>query len=304
MKKTTALILALAAFGMPALNAQNLDKVEATARSLYKTQADSVLFIRAVVTVNVSVGEMSQPPQEQTTEQLATVIGADGLLVTSNMQLDPASMANGKTINTPKGPLTLSATSEVKELHVIMPDGTEIPARVVLKDKDLDLAFIKVDMASDEAKGMTLKAIDPTVSAAAGVVDNLVVLSRLSKVGGRYPKVYTTSVNGIMQKPRIFYSVIAEEPGTPAFDGDGKFVGLTTVRIDSSSSEMGEGNVRGLPVLLPANEIAKLVGQAREAAAKSVEKPVAKPVADEEVKPASSEAKQVVPEAEAAPANN
>jgi hypothetical protein len=41
-----------------------------------------------------------------------------------------------------------------------MADGTEIPADVLMRDSDLDLAFLRVKAGSKESKGVEFKAVD------------------------------------------------------------------------------------------------------------------------------------------------
>ena len=77
------------------------------------------------------------PPQEQKLEALGTIIAEDGLTVLSLSRVDPTATllsrmrAGGGTVNV-----------NYTEVLILMQDGTEVPARLVLKDSDLDLAFV------------------------------------------------------------------------------------------------------------------------------------------------------------------
>ena len=131
-----------------------------TALAVLASHQDSVLFLSAVVEIEMTAGESQAKKDERKLEILGTVIGKDGLIVVPLSTLDMASTMDGRTINTPKGPLRISAKSTTKEVKILMPDGSEVDAKVVAKDPDLDLAFIRPENPGD----VKLNAIDATDS--------------------------------------------------------------------------------------------------------------------------------------------
>ena len=121
---------------------------EATARVLHRTLGDAVVFVRATVSVTVTPGDQPAQSRDRTFEQLGTVVSADGRVLLAASAIDPAGVMDGRTVNTPMGEMKISATSQVKEAFIVLADGTEIPAKVVLKDKDLNLALVAPIAAS------------------------------------------------------------------------------------------------------------------------------------------------------------
>ena len=80
-------------------------------------------------------------------------------------------------MNTPKGPLKISAKSTTKEVKILMPDGSEVDAKVAAKDPDLDLAFIRPEKPAD----VKLTAINTADSAKLSLLEEVIVLGRLGK---------------------------------------------------------------------------------------------------------------------------
>lgn len=252
-------------------------ELHATATKLYENHSESVVWLSVIAKVSMSAdgdappqlkSQLAGQEQETTTETTATFIDESGLLVTALAQLDQSSMVDGKTVNTPMGAIKLKAKSEIKEIKAIMPDGTEIPADLVLKDPDLGLGFIKLRMDSDEADGVEIHAIDFTDSGEGRLLDDCIALGRLDDSLQREASVMTAEISGIVTRPRKFYRVRTDSIGCPVFLGDGKLLGLSVVR--KPAGDIGQ-NTKLSPVILPAAEVAKLADQARDAAPIEVE---------------------------------
>ena len=248
-------------------------ELQASARNLIDALQDSVVWVSIIAKSTVGV-EGDAPPQvkaglsamdkEGKSEATGTIIDPSGLIVTSLASIDKSSMVDGKVVNVPGvGPIKLKSTSEIKEIKVIMPDGTEIPADLVLKDADLGLGFIRVRADSKEAKGVTFKAIDLKDSAKGSLLDDCIGLGRLDDNMNREPSVVTTEISGLTTKPRLFYRVLTDSIGCPVFLSSGKLLGITTVR--KPGSDDGGTEVRVSPVVLPAADMVKLADQAKAA---------------------------------------
>ncbi len=95
------------------------------ALALFSSHKDSVLFLTAVVEIEVTAGDAPAKKEERKIEMLGTVIGKDGLIVAPLSTLDLASTVDGRTVNTPQGPVKLTAKSITKEVKILMPDGSE-----------------------------------------------------------------------------------------------------------------------------------------------------------------------------------
>jgi S1-C subfamily serine protease len=255
-------------------------ELHATATKLTESHADSVVWMSVIAKVSMSAdgdvpdqvkAQLSGQDRETTIETTGTFIDSSGMLVTALARLDQSSMVDGKTVNTPMGAIKLKAKSEIKEIKVIMPDGTEIPADLVLKDNDLGLGFVKLRMDSDEAKDVEISAIDLADSADGKLLDDCVALGRMDETFQREPSVLTSEISGITTRPRTFYRVMTDSIGCPVFLSSGKLLGLSVIR--KPSGDLG-GDTKLAPVVLPAAEIAKLATQAKEAAPVEEEAPV------------------------------
>jgi S1-C subfamily serine protease len=261
MKKMTViklgLALALLAVGQPLFAAEQPSVI--AARKIYSEQQDSVLWVSGVARINLSAegGEGgSIPEQERKFEALATVIGANGLLVASLDTIDPSHQISGKEVKMGNSKVRLDASVTIKELNIVMPDGTEVPAEVVMKDVDLNLAFIRAKADSKEMKGQTFKAVDLKDSAKAVIGEEVVSLGRMDEVLNRQPSVANGQVTVLVKKPREFVKVTSAMPGSPTFNLDGKLIGIAATRFAKQG---------GAIVLIPAADVVEIAEQAKTA---------------------------------------
>lgn len=247
--------VALAAF-VGAAAAQAATKEEAAAgRDVMTRFADTVVGVELVLSLRVKVGDREQPPREQRVEVSGTVISPDGLTVTTLAAVDPQAtmqaMGGG-------GRGAEIVGSDFKEVKLRLADGREVPARFVLKDADLDLAFMAPE-TSEAAR--TFPHVDLADAASGAVLDTYFYVARAPKTLQRVPLVRKTEVLGIVERPRRFYLLTDQLPGTPIFDPTGKVLGVTV-------QHFANGNRTGF-VVLPAEDIADMAKQAREAMGRS-----------------------------------
>ncbi len=251
--------------------AEAAPKIEETARRLFKMQADSIITVRATVALTMSAGDNPSQSRDQTVEEFGTVLTSDGLVVVSASSIDPATAADGRTVNMRGNQVKLSVTSEVKEARFIMPDGTEVPATVIFKDRDLNLAYLAPEVGAEEAKDAKFIPILTSPIQKLTVLDEVVVLSRLEKAMGRTAAVECDSIKAVLDKPRQFYVIHIPTPGLPVFGNTGNFAGFLTTRFGSAGEA---GGISISPVVLPAAEVVKSIEQAK---AKRAATPAPKP---------------------------
>ncbi len=267
-------------------------EMKAAAQKLSAEQGEAVVWLSVIAKTSMSVdgdapaqikAALAGQDKESRSEAIGTIIDPSGLIVTSLSSMDKGSMVDGKTVNTPMGPIKLKSVSEIKEVKVIMPDGTEIPADLVMKDADLGLGFIKVRKDSKEAQGVIFKAVNLADSAKGGLLDDCIGLGRLDENLNREASVITSEISGITTKPRTFYRVMTDTTGCPMFLSSGKLLGISVIR--QSSGNLEDGQMQVSPVILPAADVAKVAEQAKSAqpiAAKTEEpKPEGVPKKDE-----------------------
>ena len=185
----------------------------AAVRKIFTAHGDAVVWVSAVCNVRISTeggkdGALNIPEREEKMETLATVISADGLLVTALSTIDPSRVLNGRELNTRGGRIKVTDVNvDYKEIKIIMPDGTEVPAEVVFKDIDLDLGFLKAKADAKETKTVTFKPIDLKNSGPTDVGESVAFLGRADEVLGRQPSVTRSQVISIIKKPREFIRV-------------------------------------------------------------------------------------------------
>ena len=150
---------------------------------------------------------------------------------------------------------------EVSDVKILLEDGTELPAEIVLRDKDLDLAFLrpKVKPATPMA------AVDLSKSGKAQVLDEFITLNRLKRAAGRAFSASVERVSAVVQKPRTFYIPDSGQTetglGSPAFTLDGNMLGLIVMRaVNSMGAPSWQDCLTG--IILPAEDIAKAAAQA------------------------------------------
>lgn len=228
------------------------------ALTLAASYKDSVLFLSAVVEIEFTAGENPVKKEERKLEMLGTVIDAKGLIVVALSTLDVASTVDGRTVNGPQGPIKLSAKGTTKEVKILMPDGSEVAAKVVFKDPDLDLAFIR----PEKPDGVKLTPVPIADSAAMALLDDVIILGRLGKDLNREPVIMTNEVMSLISKPRTFGKLGSPSLGMPVFNKDGKFLGLGINRFSAKGDSDGQGPSPS-NVVLPAVDLLESAAQAK-----------------------------------------
>ncbi|HNY27274.1 MAG TPA: S1C family serine protease [Candidatus Sumerlaeota bacterium] len=285
MKKiliTIAAVLALA------VSAQAVTPEQATAaKQILAKNGNAVIEVNTILKIELP----GQPSRDQKLEILGTVIDESGLTIVSNSAIDPLSMMKGQF---PDGMEPKIKYSDVK---FKMSDNKEIPARVVLKDADLDLAFlVPTPKEGETVPKFQAVALDAKVEAA--ILDNVFNLTRLPKSLDRQVSVELGYISAVIQKPRRFYSyetIGGGQVGIPSFTADGKALGLCLLRKEPASEASGS-RPQMSTVVVPSSDILELVPQA-QAKAKEAPAPEPKEEAKPEAKADDAAAKDAAKEA-------
>lgn len=228
-------------------------------RALVKRYADAIVGVELVVTMKVKMGDREAPPRDQQIEVNGTVIGPDGLTVTSLASVDPRVAFDAARIQQGgRGPELMSA--EFKEVKLRTADGREVPARFVLKDSDLDLAFIAPETTDPDRKFTHVNLAEP---AAGELLNRYFFVARAPKTLQRVPLVRGTDCVGIVEKPRRLFLLGDQSISCPVFDATGRVLGVLL-------QYFANGRPSGV-VVLPAADIADMAKQA--AAVQAAPKP-------------------------------
>jgi hypothetical protein len=240
-----ACVLALAVAGQGRAAGPNL---KAAARKAIEEHAPAVVPLRIVTSVQITYPGREIPNREREARVLGTVLDKTGLIVTSNTGADPASAIR------PTQP-GVKVDSEIKSARLIQTDkgGAEQPLRVVFRDRDLDLMFLRPEEKLP-LSFLALKEKGPELELA----DDILVVSRLSAVGDRQPAVTLGRIQAVVNKPRRFYVSRTSALGCPAFTAQGDLVGIFVRRVSTAAQP---GRTRAMTVILPVVDIAEDIKQ-------------------------------------------
>jgi hypothetical protein len=221
------------------------------AREVIAKQGGAVLFMLGTTKVRINQGGKEVQNQDQKVQALVTVLDGTGLGVMSLTALDPSELLSAQLSRGRAAGAAVSVTTEPSDLRYRLVDGREVPVRVVLRDKDLDLAFLR----PVEKPAVAMAAID-VATAKPMVVDPVVVLQRLPEFAGWQPTALFQSVQAVVEKPRTFYLLTGGVVGSPVFDTRGRFIGII-LRLKNEADAAS-----ALPIVLPANDIREVAKQA------------------------------------------
>ena len=256
-----ASVLLLSAANLPAEE----PRIEEAALQLMKTYQNAIVEVTAVVEIEVSgAGRAAQRGGEQPVETTGTVIHENGMLVVAYSMINPVSLSPSMQVAQDGLQQSIQATGLVKDVKIRMPDGREVSGRLVLKDPDLDLAFI-LPLPDEGGEDLGLAVVDLAASASPALLEQLVMLGQMPNYLNRQPSVLLTRVVSVVERPRPFYAVSdLSGLGMPVFNRHGKVVGITVLRKGGASGGQSGGNMT--PVILPAADVLEIAGQALEEA--------------------------------------
>ena len=241
------------------------------AQGVIEKYKDAVVEVRMVLKTKRAVAGREMDSQEEKTTVNGTVIDPSGLTVISNVATDPMARFGLAGLDVPGFKMETSVT----DAKIVLADGKEYPAKVVLRDKDLDLAFVRPDMKGLKLTCIEMKAPPAEVKA----LDEMIGLTRLERSANREPAVAVGRVMSVITKPRTHYMAITVlDSGCPAFDAKGNVVGISLTRISDVKMSATNLNLLGLlPAVLPCADILEAAKQVPAAGADKESKAETKP---------------------------
>ena len=256
MNSKTTFLAAVLTAGL--LLSARADEVANQGRAIFKKSQNAIVTVQLVQKVTMSSGGRSGESQEGKQEITGTVVDPSGLTVLALSATDPTEMYRRMYGDRYRAEL------EVSDVKILLEDGAEVPAEIVLRDKDLDLAFIrpKIKLTTPMA------ALDLAKSSPAQVLDAVVTLNRLGRAAGRSYSASLERITAVVQKPRTFYipdsTMTVTSLGSPAFNLDGSVVGVVVMRTITAGGGGGRQDA-ATSIILPAEDILKAAKQAPEA---------------------------------------
>jgi hypothetical protein len=259
------------------------DEISQQGREIFQKNQRAVVTVEVVLKTTGGSGDRESGGRETRHDLTGTVVDPSGLTVLSLAACDPSEMYQRLMAEESSKP---RVETEITDVKILLEDGSELPSEIVLRDQDLDLAFIrpKVKPASP------MPAVDLSRSTPAQVLDEVLVLNRLNRAAGRAYSASSARINAVVQKPRTYYvpdiASSAASLGSPAFALNGGAVGVIVIRAVSMRGG-GTGTYRDsmTTIILPAEDILKAAKQAPEAKGDDDKKEPAK----DDTKPAGKE---------------
>ncbi len=199
MSRTCALILAALSVGVLTY-AQSADE-RTVAREVVKRKSDAVVMVLATLKIRANVGGTEQTVDQQA-QANGTILDSTGLTVLSLSTLQPDDMMARSLSARVRPDTRVDVSSEPSDIRMHLADGREIPAKLILRDQDLDLAFVK----PVEPPSPPLNWIDAP-AAKASLLDLLFVIQRTSETNGWSTAAAFGSVQLVVDKPRVYYQV-------------------------------------------------------------------------------------------------
>jgi S1-C subfamily serine protease len=267
----------LAALGLGFVTPAHADELADKGRAIFKKNQHAVVTIQLVLKSKVSFGGRGGEANESRQDATGTIVDPSGLAVLSLSATDPSYLLQNMMAGVSDDDSRFKMETELSDVKMLLDDGTEMPAEVVLRDKDLDLAFIRPK--TKPATPMT--ALDLSSSAKAEILDQVVTLNRLGSAAGRSYSAAVERISAVVQKPRLYYipdsTMTTTTLGAPAFTLDGKTLGIFVMRSTKGRSGGGLGMFGMQPdnvtsIIVPVADISKAAKQVPAAGEEKKEK--------------------------------
>jgi hypothetical protein len=260
--------IAAAALSICVVPVSKADELADKGRAIYRQHQHAVVTVQIVLKSKFSVGGRGAESNESRQDVTGTLVDPSGLTVLSLSATDPGQLLQSMLSGGADEDSRFKMETELSDVKILLDDGTELASEVVLRDRDLDLAFIR----PKTKPSATLSALDLSKSSKADILDQIIALNRLGNSAGRAYAASVERISAIVQRPRLFYvpdaSLSTTTLGSPAFTLDGKVLGIFVMRALKGKS--GGGGALGMlnmqaenftGIILPADDILKAVKQ-------------------------------------------
>jgi len=245
------------------------DELADHGRDIFKKNQPAVVTVQVVQKMSYTTPGQASTSQESKQDLTGTVVDPSGLTVLALSACDPAEYYR-RTMG--ENYSRYKVETEVSDIKILLADGTEMPAEVVLRDKDLDLGFIR----PKTKPASPMVAVDLSKSATAQILDQVITLNRLGRASGRTYAASVERICAVIQKPRTFYipdiSPTATALGSPAFSLNGNILGVVVLRTVNSTDGDNTRENLSVSIILPAGDILKAAVQAPEAKGEEAKK--------------------------------
>jgi len=241
------------------------------AGKIFKNHQEATIRVSLVIKAQIAMEGRDSRSSDDKTETLGTVLSPDGLVVVSLSSVDPSHIYQQYLEDTDSVKIDIQLTNA----RYILPDNQEVEAKVLLRDKDLDLVFLRPLKPLEKP----LKYIPSDQSDKAEILDEVIWVGRLGQEFRREACVKLGYISAVMNKPRTFYlpegADSLEILGCPVFAVSGKVIGIQLIRFQKSSSSSLSSMLSGKEglqsVILPIADIMEVAAQVPQVSEKDIQ---------------------------------
>ena len=180
------------------------------------------------------------------------VMSSAGLIVTTSFAIDPE-------------PSAADLQTKVVSVRIRPSGGTEVAGRIVLRDPDRGLVFIRPTTTLSN-----VTPIDFSKSVKVQTGDPIFTLGNLGRAGSRGQRVSVDRIVGVVEKPRLLFVLapsIGAAFGNSAFNDQGEIIGLVTLKESRAGGEQNNSMNpfdMGMVIIVNGQDIAESAQQAPE----------------------------------------
>jgi hypothetical protein len=238
----------------------------AAARDIVTRNGDAVVTVLATLKARMSQAGRDRPAPDQAVQASATVLDGSGLAVLALSTIDPGNLM---AKNPAFAAANLTFETELADVRMRLADGTEAPGKIVLRDSDLDLLFVRPAKAPDKPT----QSVD-TASPLLNAIDPVVVVQRLQEVAGWRAAAGFGTIQLVVEKPRRFYlletAMAGNALGGTVFNVKGQFGGIVALRQSTDARHNALNGMQGgllqtlgmVAIVVPAADIREIAKQA------------------------------------------
>ncbi len=222
------------------------DELGELGRKVFQQYASSVVTVRANLLITMSDGE-----EETVGQCTAVLVHPSGVGILALSALDPSILLDQELRNT--------INIRIASIKMILKDEKEIPAEVLLQDKERDIMVIRAKESLPEE--LSILSLEKENIGVPQLLDPLLLIMQHGKVARRVHTATIMRVESIIDKPFPFYTLDSSRSfdilSSPLFTMDGKFVGIGTLRVAQEWKEDVENN--SIIIVLPVEQIIPLI---------------------------------------------
>jgi len=228
------------------------------ARALLAKVEPAVVCVKVTAQMTMTMEGRESGKEDQENESTGVVVDATGLTAVSLSEIDPSAMY-AELMGEDSG--DMSVKSDIRDITIHFGDGTEVAGEIAIRDKDLDIAFIKPATPPKTPAPF----VDLANSAEAEILDQVLVVQRRGKLSSWSTSASLATVQAVLTKPRKVY-VLPSSSWTNSLGGvvvktDGKIVGMVMLRKMAAA---GKGQPEMLMVVLPAKDALAVAKQVQQ----------------------------------------